>query len=212
MNFEPYSPCLIIMKIETELKFPVEGFGAVLERLGHLNSEHTPWYFEQNIVFDDEKGSLGNRDFLLRLRTGLCNKITLKLPMEEACSGLSKNRREYEATLDNFDDMQAILRHLGLQTRLRYEKFRQVWKLDEVKICLDILPFGRFVEIEAPEDKIIETALNIGLDPVAATAKTYHQLNQELAGKGAVPADDFVFDGDMKKNIEMELAGYLFTG
>jgi len=193
------------MKIETELKFPVEGFKAVLERLGHLRGGHTPWYFEQNIVFDDEKGSLGKRDFLLRLRTGLCNKITLKLPMEEPCSGLSKNRREYEATLDNFDDMQAIFRHLGFRIRLRYEKFRQVWNTGGVKICLDILPFGKFIEIEGPERAIMEAIRKLGLDLSVATANTYHELNQVLVVKGGTAREDFVFDLSERQVIKRKL-------
>jgi adenylate cyclase, class 2 len=193
------------MIIETELKFPVTDFGPVLEKLGRVNGEHTRWYFEQNIVLDDEKGSLKKKDVLLRLRTGLENKLTLKLPVEQGRDELAKKRREYETSLDNIQDMKSIFGLLEFQPWLRYEKFRQVWKLDKVKICLDILPFGRFVEIEGPEEGIIETALNLGLDPLTATAKTYHQLNREMAGQGAAASDDFVFDDDMKKSIELEL-------
>ncbi len=193
------------MKIETELKFPVSNFDSVLEKLSHMPGDHTFWYFEQNIVLDDEKGSLRKRDCLLRLRTGLNSKLTLKLPVNGDNSGPAKNRQEYETSLDNIKDMESIFRLLGFKTWLCYEKFRQVWKLDIVKIYLDILPFGRFVEIEGPEDKIIETALNLGLDPLTATAKTYHQLNREMSGQGAATTDDFVFDDHMKKRIEGEL-------
>ena len=197
------------MKIETELKFPVDALGPVLDKLNLINGDHTPWYFEKNIVLDDEKGSLRNRNFLLRLRTGSCNKLTLKLPVHAGnVSGHAKNMQEYETELDNIKDMESIFRHLGFHTWLRYEKFRQVWNLNEIKVCLDILPFGRFVEIEGPEDKIFEIALKLGLDPSTSTAKTYHQLNRELAGKNAPQTDDFVFDGEMKKNIEMELTGW----
>jgi adenylate cyclase, class 2 len=191
------------MIIETELKFPVTDFGPVQDKLGCLSGKHTSWYFEQNIVLDDEKGSLRKRDCLLRLRTGREHKLTLKLPMEEG-GGRAKSRQEYETSLGNIRDMNFILEFLGFQPWLRYEKFRQVWDLGALKVCLDILPFGRFVEIEGPEEKIIETALNLGLDPLTATAGTYHQLNREMSGQGAA-ADDFVFDDDLKNRIEAEL-------
>ncbi len=194
------------MKIETELKFPVDQFGPVLDKLRQTRSEHTPWYFEQNIVLDDEKSSLKKKDCLLRLRTGLISSLTLKLPVKHDRHGIAKNRQEYETVLDNIQDMEQIFMHLGFKTRLRYEKFRQIWNLDTVEICLDILPFGRFVEIEGPEISIMDTVGSLGLELDFATAKTYHELKREYAVEsGSHSGDDFVFARHEIESIAREL-------
>ncbi len=171
------------MQIESELKFPVDDFKVVMQRLSRMSGIHSPWYFERNIVLDDEKGSLKNKDFLLRLRTGLNTKLTLKLPVDNKIPGLAKCRQEFETGLEDIDAAQSIFRHLGFKVWLRYEKYRQVWSLNKVEVCLDILPFGRFVEIEGSEDSIIETASMLGLEQVTATARTYFQLNRDHALK-----------------------------
>ena len=195
------------MKIETELKFPVAGFKAAADRLNQMGAEASPWYFEKNIVLDDKDGSLRNKDCLLRLRQGLKNKLTLKLPpVYQDKTGIAKTKQEYETCLDNIEDMEHILVHLGYQIWLRYEKFRQVWKLPDVKVCLDILPFGRFVEIEGSEKSIMQVSESIGLDMKTATAQTYHELNQAcIKDQKLHPTDDFVFDASRQKYICREL-------
>lgn len=194
------------MHIETELKFPVDGFEAVARILRQATGNNPPWYFEKNIVLDDKNGSLKKRDCLLRLRTGLGNKITLKLPVEDEVQKLAKTRQEYETGIENIQEMEFIFRHLGLKTWLCYEKYRQVWKLDEAKICLDIVPFGRFVEIEGAQENINKTAFMLGLDPDVATNKTYHELNQVfIAEHEHEPGNDFVFTPGQREILDREL-------
>lgn len=197
------------MKTEIEIKFQVSDFDVAARRLKSLageGGEHSRWHFEGNIVLDDQKNSLGARDWLLRLRTGLDQRLTLKLPAEQQGTGLAKHRLEYEIVLDDAREAQAIFRHLGFDVRLRYEKFRQEWRLDEVTVCLDILPFGRFVEIEGPEDRIAEVAPGLGLDMAKATSMTYHELNRKhISESGLEPGDDFVFDLDELRKLGREL-------
>jgi adenylate cyclase, class 2 len=194
------------MRIETELKFPVSNFGPVIERLRHISTDHTPWYYEHNIILDDDKGTLKNKDILLRLRTGLNSKLTLKLPLEGNSSGLAKKRQEFETSLDNIKEVESIFSILGFGAWLRYEKCRQVWKLDKVRICLDVLPFGRFVEVEGPEELIIEAVFELGLDLSRATARTYHELNRDYIAQNSLePSEDFVFDPLELKAFAREL-------
>ncbi|MFP4084777.1 MAG: class IV adenylate cyclase [Desulfonatronovibrio sp.] len=194
------------MHIETELKFSVDSFEAVTRILRQVTEDNPSWYFEKNIVLDDEQGSLKKRDCLLRLRKGLGSKLTFKLPVENEVHGLAKSRQEYETEIGNIQEMEAIFRHLGLKTWLCYEKYRQIWKLDAAKICLDVLPFGRFVEIEGDQENINKTALMLGLDPDAATNKTYHELNQDFtAQREHEPGNDFVFTPDQREVLNREL-------
>lgn len=194
------------MQIETELKFPVDSFESVIRILRQTTGENPPWYFEKNIVLDDEHGSLKKRDCLLRLRTGLGNKLTLKLPVKGEKRGQAKSRQEYETGIENIQEMESIFRQLGLKIWLCYEKYRQVWKLDETKICLDVLPFGRFVEIEGVEESINKAALMLGLDPSTSTSKTYHELNQIFLAEHEYESEnDFVFSSDEREILDREL-------
>lgn len=183
------------MKVETELKFEVIDFQLILKKLEHQNGKCTPWYFEKNIVLDDQEGSLKNKDVLLRLRSGLDNRITLKAPLPDNKQGTVKARNEYETQVMDLREMESILNMLGYKLWLTYEKFRQKWILDEVKVCLDILPFGRFVEIEGEERQILDVAEILELDVSCSTDKTYHDLNQDNIRKNSLkPSNDFIFD------------------
>lgn len=194
------------MKVETELKFEVKDFHLILQKLEHHNGKYTPWYFEKNIVLDDQQGSLKKKDVLLRLRTGLDNRITLKTPLPGNESKTVKARNEYETQVMDLREMESILNLLGYKLWLSYEKFRQKWIIGKVKICLDILPFGKYVEIEGEQEQLLDTATFLDLDVFRSTDKTYHDLNQEHIRKNNLkPSNDFVFDAHSKKQLFNEL-------
>ncbi|WP_051617344.1 class IV adenylate cyclase [Desulfonatronovibrio hydrogenovorans] len=195
-----------VMQIETELKFRVEGFREITTRLAGMEAHSSPWYFEQNIVLDDQTGRLRKRDCLLRIRSGMANKLTLKLPVPDAGPGIAKTRQEFETTIGDAGEVFAIFCSLGYSIWLKYEKFRQVWKMQDVKICLDILPFGRFVELEAAEEVIVKKVQCLGLDMENSTAKTYHELNQDwIAELGLEPTNDFIFSPEQIISLMHEL-------
>ncbi len=193
------------MPLETELKFFVSDFAPILERIEHLGLSCSHWYFEENLVLDTGDGHLRSRDVLLRIRKDRTGKVTLKLPVKSPHPGC-KQQEEMESGLEHPDEMQRILFHLGFRPWFRYEKFRKVCSRDQTRICLDILPFGSFVELEGPHESFYGIAHELGLDPHSGTAENYHALHREYRiGRGLDPEPDFVFDAAQKKDLVRKL-------
>ncbi|MEF3696930.1 class IV adenylate cyclase [Desulfolutivibrio sp.] len=209
------------MPLEIELKFPVAGFSALRQSLAEAGAVPEPVVFEQNIVFDAPSpyagpdaspdagpdagtvapGPLRAAGILLRLRrnspggqAAASGVVTVKLPAPGQAPAGYKVRQELETRVEDFSAMEGILHGLGYAEALRYEKVRQAWMLGGLHVCLDRLPFGRFVELEGDPDDITAWAARLGLDPASARTATYHDLHLEhLDAQGLGPTDSFVF-------------------
>ncbi|NDY57083.1 class IV adenylate cyclase [Desulfovibrio sulfodismutans] len=201
------------MPLEIELKFPVAGFSALRQALAEACAVPEPVVFEQNIVFDAPApdagpaagtvafGRLRAAGILLRLRrnspggqAAASGVVTVKLPAPGQAPAGYKVRQELETRVEDFSAMEAILHGLGYAEALRYEKVRQIWTLGGLHVCLDRLPFGRFVELEGGPDDITAWAARLGLDPASARTATYHDLHLEhLDALGLGATDSFVF-------------------
>jgi len=180
--------------LEKELKFPVTDCRDLLPVVSRTARSATPWHFESNLVLDTSDRALFRRGELLRLRTGTESVLTFKAPCAETGSATAKIMEELETGISDLPTLHTILHRLGFTRELRYEKFRAEWKLDTALICLDILPFGHFVEIEGEEPAIAATAEILGLPPATARRADYHRLFREhLAASGREPEDSFVF-------------------
>ncbi len=185
------------MALETELKFCKPDFARVRERLRRLGADPLGRAFERNVVLDDAGSSLRSRAMLLRLRqvAGRC-VLTYKRPPagQHGGAGLAKVLEEHETEVADFRAMLEILKGLGFKPILAYEKVREKWRLSGAVVCLDLLPFGEFVEIEADEAEILRLADELGLDPGQACAENYHELNQRhRKAAGLPPQDSFIF-------------------
>lgn len=186
------------MPIEVEAKFHAPDLDAVRERLIHLGFVSQGRKFEANRVLDSPDRRLFQAGDLLRLRSvGPAHTLTLKTKTEESDAAAAhgvKLVRETETRIENTDALLDVLAHLGFGEAFRYEKFRESFKGPDATVCLDELPFGRFVEIEAEAERIKELAAQLGLDPAAASAATYHDLHQTWRAERGLPsALSFVF-------------------
>jgi adenylate cyclase class 2 len=102
---------------------------------------------------------------------------------------------EYETQIEDVQNMRAILEGLGYFVAFQYEKYRDRWTFHSCEICLDVLPFGQFVEIEGNENTIYKSARLLGLDIREALTKSYYELNQDYRkARGLCAEDSFVFD------------------
>lgn len=119
---------------------------------------------EVNTLFDTADDVIRLRGQVLRLRRldDGHNTVTLKGPSTYR-DGI-KTRRETEVGVADGDAMRAVLNGLGFGVSLEYRKTRESWDLDGTVVALDTLEFGRFVEIEADEDRIRRAAALLGLD------------------------------------------------
>jgi adenylate cyclase class 2 len=128
---------------------------------------HKPRVFEQNLVLDDQEGSLKARNLLLRLRTAgktvTCTFKGKELP------GIHKRREEREFHPDSQAECLAVFHGLGFSPTFTYEKYRTEFaRVDEEGtpepgvITLDETPIGVFLELEGPARWIDRTAKELG--------------------------------------------------
>jgi adenylate cyclase class 2 len=184
------------MALEHEVKFELGSFAPLRAALRGLGAVFGRRAFERNLVLDDRERSLTREGRLLRLRRDGKNTLTFKSPpgAGEGAPGL-KVMREIETEVADPGALEEVFAALGLTPVMRYEKIRETWLAGSLTVCLDLLPFGRFAEIEGPAGDIAPLAARLGLSMASALVQTYHDLRRGRAVPGADgPGADFVFD------------------
>jgi adenylate cyclase, class 2 len=140
---------------EREIKFYIQDLPALAERLQMCGAELTrERTLERNFLMDTADQHLQKSGHLLRLRQDDRARVTFK-EKTRVENGI-RTRTEIELTVDNFAVARKLFESLGYQATVIYEKYRVVYRLGDVEVTLDELPFGNFVEIEAPNNAMIE--------------------------------------------------------
>lgn len=166
----------------TALAAHLEAAGAVLEH---------PRTYEHNIRYDTPGGDLSRQYVVLRLRRDTRVRLTYKGPARISEGIMS--RFEAEVTVDDFETMDGILRALGYVPFVIYEKYRTTYRLGEVEIVLDEMPFGHFCEIEGPQ-AAIEAALDaLGLTEYPRIGTSYLGVFVRLKELLNLPFRDLTF-------------------
>ena len=185
---------MTVDQLETEVKFLVDDLSALRQRLLAAGGEQVrPRLFEQNIRFDTPEEELRARFQLLRLRLDDRVRLTFKGPADDAESE-AKVREEIEVEVADFEMMSAILEKLGFVAHQVYEKYRETFKLGEVEIVLDELPFGDFVELEGEETAIRQAAEKLALAWEERVLVNYLGLLQLLRERYDLPFTDLTFE------------------
>ena len=179
---------------EIEAKFPIHDAVEWIARLDALSliceqkNSH-----EMNIRFDTAERILSATHRVLRLRTenGVAT-LTYKCA-EKAQDGIAY-REEIETHVSDEKHMQQILERLGFEVYFIYEKYRSVFRFDDVLLMVDHTPIGDYLEIEGPDEKTIrDHADKLGLDWKTSTAKSYQRLFKEWAVKVHFSGRDMLF-------------------
>jgi adenylate cyclase class 2 len=180
--------------IESELKIPVVALEHTRNRLAETGAHRlTAAELEVNVLFDTTGGDLASTRQVLRIRRiGGRSILTYKGPA--SWSGAVKQRREIELDVASAETAAELLHTLGYAPWMRYEKVRESWTLDDVRIDLDHTPMGDFVEVEGAPDALEITARRLGLDPSAAVVGSYVSLWNERRRQQPDLGRDMVFD------------------
>lgn len=150
-------------RLEVEVKFIVADLAELRRRLLAAGGEQVrPRIFERNVRFDTPGETLRTSLQLLRLRQDDRVRLTFKGPVDNTTSE-AKVREEIEVEVADFGTMSAILQKVGFVAHQVYEKYRETFRLGEVEVVLDELPFGDFVELEGAEAAIRAAAGRLGL-------------------------------------------------
>lgn len=169
---------------ETEVKLRVSSAEAARERLRRAGARLVrDRYFETNVLFDDERGSLRAAGAVLRLRrTPHGGVLTFKGP--RTIAGGLKSREERETDVGAPDEVLAILARLGYRPLFRYEKYRETWAHRGQEIVVDELPIGSFLEIEGEASGIHAVAAELGFSREDYVNESYVGLFFEAGGRG----------------------------
>jgi adenylate cyclase class 2 len=142
--------------VENEVKIHVPDLDAIAARLVAVGAVlEAGRVFERNVRYENSQRSFSPRGIVLRLRQDSRVRLTYKGPGTIKSGALE--RFEAEVTVDDFDRMDLILRQLGFQPFVVYEKYRTTYQLGEAEIVLDEMPYGNFIEIEGSSDVIDAT-------------------------------------------------------
>ncbi|WP_322806058.1 class IV adenylate cyclase [Thermanaerothrix sp.] len=161
---------------EIEVKFYIRFPQRLRQRLLALGAvEVRPRGYELNLRFDYPDRRLTREHRVLRLRRDVKALLTYKGPAQPDLPVSA--RREIEVEVADFDITRHLLEALGLEVSVIYEKWRTTYRLGEVEVVIDEMPYGVFCEIEGPDASAIEVAAQqLGLNWDTRVRQSYLAL------------------------------------
>jgi adenylate cyclase class 2 len=164
------------MSDETEIKLPFSDLQAAERALQTLPVRlKKEKHFEENLVLDRVNRTLRNEGKLLRVRIVNAKGILTykgKLSIKDAV----RSREEIECEFQQPQNLLKILEALGYTISFRYQKYRTLFEVEGLEICLDETPIGIFFELEGEIPKIHEYASKLGFDRSQYITDSYSAL------------------------------------
>jgi adenylate cyclase class 2 len=196
---------------EVEVKFYVSDLPEMERRIvaagGMLVQPRT---HEYNLRFDTPAGVLSEAESMLRLRRDFASHVTFKGPSSTLGGVLARQEIEFEVS--DFSAAQKLIEALGYRSKFVYEKFRTTYALDGLKITLDEMPYGPFVEIEGRQAQGIQAAAEkLGLDWSRSLPETYIGIFRRLRELFNLSFSDVTFANFADATIDMARAGVQFS-
>ena len=188
--------------LEIEVKFFIADAGQIQRRLEALGVTAGPEVFETNVRYENSDHSFKAQDQLLRLRRDESCRLTFKSrPQKDdrECKVLN----ELEVQVDDCDTMDRLLQALGYHPVQIYEKTRRTYIGFEVEFCLDVMPFGTFLEIEGSKPRIKEAARRLGLAWEDRILANYLEIFEGLRAKYKLPFKDVTFTDFEKHPVDV---------
>lgn len=170
------------MAIETEKKYRVtkEQFDETIIALNELNAKFIGEDFEVNELYGG--GILETEKAVLRVRK--INERTI-LTYKKSIQNLSgiKQHTEHETEVADSEALENIIRCLGFQMGMVYEKRRKIYHLQNAEILLDELPFGLFIEIEGKITEIALVEMLLEMEDFEVEHRTYPKITFDLGNE-----------------------------
>ena len=167
------------MPIEIEKKYRLtkQQRRALERRMRGMSLVPAELEHEENTIY--RGGLLDQPGCALRLRrVNGTAKLTFK--QRRPSKSAIKYQQEEEVAVADAEAMAAILSALNFRPGLIYEKRRTRWKVGKAKVVIDELPFGLFMEIEAPVKEIKRVERLLGAENIPAVMETYPSLTREF--------------------------------
>src|SRR5574341_2084593 len=168
------------IEIEKKYRLTLEDRRAIEKSLRKLGSKPKPVEHEENTIYRGGNLAFGRR--ALRLRR-VNSEAILTFKERITTNSPIKHQKESETRVLNPDAADAILRGIGFAPALIYEKRRTRWDVGKAKVVIDELPYGLFMEIEAPEKEIKRVEKLIDAAGLPAVIETYPSLTAQFGKK-----------------------------
>lgn len=162
--------------------------------------------FETNLRFDDPSSRLKKSGSLLRLRNDGRITLTYKTRSTQADNQF-KVHRELEVEVGDQATMEKIIEALGFQRQQIYEKHRETFRWQGALLCLDRMPYGDFLEIEGPKDKIPLIAEKLALDWERRILHNYLEIFAVIQNELSLSFKDITFENF--KNASWDTASFM---
>jgi adenylate cyclase class 2 len=172
------------MHVEIEAKLKVDSLKVVERRLAELAAVFISETIQTDVYFDTSDHAFIRADCCLRLRSERRGDTARHILTYKAAREADdyKKRQEINLEVSGPGAAERLIRALGYERALAFDKRRRAWHLDGCEVALDELPLiGAFVEIEGPEaDRIVRVQRGLGLAEVAHVHDSYAAL---IAGR-----------------------------
>jgi adenylate cyclase, class 2 len=180
--------------MEIESKFKIPSPDSARGELARIGARFLSRELERDTYYAVPPGS---RLTAVRLRArGEKGLFTVKARPDEGFARTPgiKALEETEVEVADAGRLARMLEMLGFIPLFRKEKVRESYIWRDVPLFLDELPFlGFYLEIEAPEDRIRETAEALSLDWSQASAETYLEIFTRYKTERGLPGLELVF-------------------
>ncbi len=170
--------------LEIEIRFKVDDAEKLRRFLRKIGAKCTEHWQGRDIIFD-KKNELraGGRILRLRLRKqwGKRAKLTYKGHYQ---NHIFKIREELETWVDEPVILFELLKRIGYEPVIQYEKKTGLWEYRGIELVIEELPrIGYFMEIEGSEKEIRKVAGILGYDIKKGIKKSYRQYLEEIDKK-----------------------------
>lgn len=192
---------------EIEVKFFVRSLPEIETRLVNAGATLVqPRTHEYNLRFDTPEGSLSQQKSMLRLRRDFASHITYKGPSTTLGGALARQEIEFEVS--NFAAAQKLIEALGFRSRFVYEKYRTTYALQGMKVTLDEMPYGDFVEIESGQAETLPgAASSLELNWELRLPETYVSIFRRLKELFQLPFNDITFANFENVTVDLHRSG-----
>ena len=144
------------MKIETEVKYKINNSEKIKKELINLGFSYLKKKYQEDYYYSPpHKSFAGTRKYYLRLRKNSGKSVFAYHVVQD-----NLQTKEQEVEVDDFDQMNIILKMLDFKIDCIVKKNRSVFSKNDVEVVIDhVEDLGSFIEIEYSGEinkKIIE--------------------------------------------------------
>lgn len=184
---------------EREIKLKIEKPSDLISKLNSLKAKFVSKSFQRTTRMDTETMDLEKNGTFLRVRSGSKNIVTLKKKLGENAEVFE--RQEIETEVKDIEKLADIFGGLGFTKRLILEKYRADFDYKDVKISIDELPFGFYVELEGDPKDIFKVADELDLDTKNKITVTYWDLFEDYKKQTGTKGESIIFPKEYKSTL-----------